>query len=484
MTELPSIPGTLVALILPWLLGLAVLTGVLRRSTGWNHPIIVGHSYFVGLFFTTLIIRAWDKLGLPLHFWGIAATLAVLAATIHYSTRRQDRAAEAPTATTQGEAWQRIAICLLLALIAYRYCGLAQEIWLRPLYPWDAWMNWAPKAVVWFNLHELAAYVSPREWLDNPGDVQSYTTGALNAWKYPETVPLIQLWGMLGAGASDQNYSNLPWLLAPLAFALALYGHLRSSGSSALVAVIACYILLSIPYLTVHAALAGYADLWLALAFGAGAMALHEWQVARNWSWGLLTFLFAFACTQLKLPGIILGGIILAVFFVSAINPSRKTVVIAASTLLAVSAFVALAGLDLEIPALGRLKISTTSIVVPHLGAYELHYRPVHAALASSLFSLSNWNIFWYLFITLLLLKTAGLEILNRPSVELQCIALVFLFFGFVFYFTHISQYVQDFTTVNRAILYIIPASVFYACRSLSQPAKRQMKADYSTIAV
>jgi hypothetical protein len=469
MTDFLLFFGTLVALILPWLLGYAFLAGLLKTSPQWNRQIILGHGYLVGLFLTTLIIRIWDMVGLPLHFWSIAALLALLATAIFLGTRNRGEVPKQARTRAPEQNWQRLIVWLLVTLIIYRYYGLASELWLKPLYPWDAWMNWAPKAVVWFNLQELATFISPQEWLASPENELSYTAGARNAWKYPVTVPLIQLWGMLAAGASDQTYSNLPWLLAPLAFSLALYGHLRNVGASALLAVTACYILLSIPYLNVHSTLAGYADLWLALAFGAAIMALSEWQVARHWSWGVLTLLFAVVCTQLKLPGVVLGGIILAVFVVSMINPGRKVALIAAFLIVPLLLFVVFNGLSLDIPSIGLVEISSTRIAVPYIGAFDLAYYPVHDALASTLFSLSNWNIFWYLFVAIITVKILRLELLMPPSLALQSIALTVLFLGFVFYFTHIHQFVLDFTTVNRAILYLVPGTVFYIFNTFYQ---------------
>lgn len=467
MTDPFSLAGTITALMLPWLFGYALLAGLFKTSPRWNTHVIVGHGYLVGLFLTTLIIRAWDAIGLPLHFWSITLFIALLTTGVYAGTRNRQGIAQQHVVKQTDQTWQRAVMWLLVILVLYRYYGLAREIWLRPLYPWDAWMNWAPKAVIWFHLGELASFISPQQWLEKPGDLLAYTTGAQNAWKYPVTVPLIQLWGMLGAGASDQNSSNLPWLLAPLAFGLALYGHLRMFGGSALLATSACYILLSIPYLGVHSVLSGYADLWLALAFGAAIMSLHEWQLSRHRSWGTLTLVFAFACTQLKLPGVVLGGIVLAVFVVSLFRPGRKFILSAIILITPVMLYITMAGVSLDIPTVGHLEVSTTRIAMPYIGTFDLNYHPVNAALATSLFSLSNWNIFWYLFVSVLVMKIFKREVFRGPTLEFQCIALTFLFFGFVFYFTHIHQYVLDFTTVNRAILYVIPVSVFYVFKYL-----------------
>ena len=61
--------------------------------------------------------------------------------------------------------WQKAVVTVLLALLAWRYLTILQELLLRPLYAWDAWMNWAPKAIVWFHLEHLIEFVNPEQWL-------------------------------------------------------------------------------------------------------------------------------------------------------------------------------------------------------------------------------------------------------------------------------------------------------------------------------
>jgi len=123
---------------------------------------------------------------------------------------------------TQPIGWQSA----LLALLAWRYAVLFEELTLRPLYAWDAWMNWAPKAVVWFHQQVLVEFAHPHDWLQQEGEVL-YTLGNRFSSDYPETVPLILLWSMLGGGTADHGAIYLPWVLVPPALGVALYGHLR-----------------------------------------------------------------------------------------------------------------------------------------------------------------------------------------------------------------------------------------------------------------
>lgn len=469
MSDSLSLMGVVISLSLPWLLGMTWVLLLLGRSSRWNYWILTGYGYLAGMFLTTLIIRLWDLVGLSLDFWWLAATLLIFTvagvATLFVALPHQ-------TVKPSGVAiprCERAIVVALLALIAYRYSGIAGEILLRPLYPWDAWMNWAPKAINWFHNSQLTQYVSPEQWLDQTDDRLAYTAGATKAWKYPVTVPLIQLWGMLGAGAVDQNYSSLPWLFAPLAFALALYGHLRLLGTSTLLATIACYVFLSLPFVNVHSALAGYADIWLAIYFGAAVLCLQEWQRNKCSSWAALTVIFSFACTQLKLPGLVLGAIILAVFALSFLARYRNAILAVLAITLVGAVCAVFVGVDINIPAVGHVVISTDMIKVPYLGSYPLRYHPVHGALMESAFSMNSWHMFWYVMAATLMAKAFTGGLLTPPSIELITLSITLLFFGLVFYFTHISAFVLDFTTVNRVLLYLIPGFLLYFFRNLEQ---------------
>ena len=486
MADSISLIGVIVALTLPWLFGYICLRCLMSSSCRWNRWIISGHSYLVGIVLTTLVMRLWDSSGLPLHYWSLVATISALAVGACLVLRLLPVTPSMTTASPAMQKWEVALVILFLLLITYRYMGIAQEIVLRPLYPWDAWMNWAPKAVTWFNLNDLALYISPEDWLQSPQNVTDYTTGARNAWKYPITVPLIQLWGMLGAGSADQTLSNLPWLLAPLAFALALYGHLKLLGASTLLATAACYILLSIPYISVHTALAGYADLWLALAFGAATLSLHEWQQSRHWSWWVLALFFAITCTQLKLPGLVLGAIILTMSLISLLNPSKNTKLIAALSTASLLIYAAFIGISFSVPSVGLVEIVPGKIALPYLGTFQLEYQSVHHALIETIFHMINWNTLWYLPGILLIIKLISKAYLQPASLELQAITLLMLFLLFIFYFTHFSEFILDYSTVNRVLLYAVPVMVFYLFKSttLWKPSDCVLRTNVTTHSV
>lgn len=462
-----SLFGLITSLLMPWLLGGVWTYYLLRKSGSWNIFIILGHGYLAGLFLTTLIIRGWDFLGAPLNYWGFVIVIVSFSAAGVIAIRSQTATPRHRSPSTSLAHWQAVSISLIILLIVYRYATLTQELFLRPLFPWDAWMNWAPKAIVWYHNKSLVPYTSPNIWLNTTENTLAYTLGNWSAWKYPATVPLIQLWSMLGAKTSDHTLIYIPWLMVSLSLGLTIYGHLRLRGTSTLTATLACYFLLNLPYFNVHTTLAGYADIWLATAFGLATLALHEWQKSRHWSYGFLAIFFAIACAQLKTPGIVLGAIIAIVFLASLIKLSRSLTVVICSLAVITLAHILLFGIDVDIPKIGQVSISTSVIELPKLGRFELSFHPIHKAFFTALYTMLSWSEIWYLLVLMLIIKLAKHDFSQATSPGLISLFLASIFVVFVFYFTKKYVSAMNLTSINRAILYLIPSFIFYVFNNL-----------------
>jgi hypothetical protein len=278
---------------------------------------------------------------------------------------------------------------------------------------------------------------------------------------YPLTVPLIQLWGALGINSVDHHYILIPWLLASVAMGLALYGHLRLLGVSSLAATASCYLLLNMPYINVHVALAGYADIWMAAAFSLGALSLNQWVESRQRPYAAFAIVFAIMCTQLKIPGIIMGGIILAVMLFSLIRtrvaPWRAPLAILLTAFLTIL----LLGVDFNLQGVGRVALSTNAITLPYIGQYEFSYHPVSEALFTTTFLMLNWNLLWYVFPACLALAFFRKRHGDKYLSILVMIAGALIFIAFVYYFTDRYRFALDYTQINRALIYVTPLMVF-----------------------
>ena len=474
-----SVTGTLVALLLPLAMGTVWTYWLLARTGRWHPALVAGHGYLLGVFFITLLIRAWDALGLALSFLGISAiALAItLCGVVLLRMQRLPPRVSPPSAAVP--LWQTALTLLLIALVALRYATMLEELLLRPLFPWDAWMNWAPKAVVWYHYGELVPFADIATWLAEPAEARTHIEGAKNAWKYPIGVPLVQLWGMLGAGTSDHTVIYLPWLFIGLATGAALYGHLRLNGAPTVLSVTAVYALLNMPFVNVHSVLAGYADLWIAAAFGCAVFALHEWSRDRQWQYGLIAVLLAIFCAQLKTPGIIMGAIVLVTLVLVRLNLQRRAWLALAAAATAVSLFFVFVGIDLHIPAVGKLTINDARITVPYIGNFQIAFHNVSAAIATVLFDMINWNLLWYLLVPLALLLAARPQLRRGLNTGITALSITLVFLFFVYFFTERYQFAEDYTQVNRALIYTVPVSILLIFSVL----QRLLEAGYSHVA-
>jgi hypothetical protein len=462
MDDLISYPGLIASLLLPWITGVVFTRALLRNSGRYNWFIVIGQGYFAGIFATTVLMRVSDWVGAGLHFRGMAAVLALLGIVGVIIQVSQRTPGNQPVASASIPHWHKAVVTVLLALLAWRYLTLLQELLLRPLYAWDAWMNWAPKAIVWFHLEQLIGFVDPQQWLSQGPGLNNYTLGNAQASHYPPAVPLILLWSMLGAGTWDHSYLFLPWFLVPVNLGLALYGHLRLNGRSVLTATVACYLLLSMPFVNVHSALAGYADIWVAAAFGLAVFALNEWQRNRSSSYGILLLLMALFCSQLKAPGIVLALILIAIFIRSVINLGHKTELAVTSSLAVLIALIFWLTVDVDIPHFGRLIIRTDFISIPDLGTYRFAYHAVWHRFLESMLLMINWNIFWYLLAALVVGAALRGDLLRPPEPDTLAAAAALAFVFLVLSFKEDYMSLTLLSTLNRALLYPIPALMFY----------------------
>lgn len=477
MADSISLSGLLVSLFLPWLLGCVWIRWLLLRSGRLNWFIVAGQGYLVGIGITTLSMKLADWADIGLHFWPMVSFLALLVFAGIALQIRQTAPLKQTNVAMPLAGWHRIVVGILLLLLVWRYLTLLQELILRPLYAWDAWMNWAPKAIVWFHLGELADFVNPSEWLLQGPDDQSYTLGNRQASEYPPTVPLILLWGMMGTGSWDNSFILLPWLLLAINFGLVLYGHLRLNGSSVLCSTIACYMLLGLPYYNVHTVLAGYADIWLAAAFGMSVFALREWHLNRAWPYALLCLVTAVLCSQLKTPGIVLAIILFGAFIRSLINANYRREILLLCCLTAFFLALLLFGLDLQVPAVGRFVINTEVISLPLLGEHSLEFHPVWSAFLGTMFEMINWHLSWYLFVVLLLAMALRGSFGKQAAPDTFAITGALLFVFFVFFFTEHHRAATNFVTINRALLYVVPALIYYLFLQLNAVGNRSGQA-------
>src|SRR5512134_626796 len=149
----------IVGLLLPWLLGIALLVVVRDRHRALADPgelaWIVGAGYLAGAFVLTLWMRILSLAGIHFGVVVIALPLLALAAALTWIEWRRERAAifgttaQALVALARSPGLSRgarVVWILAIAWLALRFLLLGLEVAWQPLYPWDAWIQWATKA--------------------------------------------------------------------------------------------------------------------------------------------------------------------------------------------------------------------------------------------------------------------------------------------------------------------------------------------------
>jgi hypothetical protein len=299
---------------LPLWLGIALLLALPRvRAASAEGEVawLVGGGYLAGAFLLTVWMRLLSLAGIKFGVAAIGLPLAAIAAALTFVVVKRERATLRPAfasalralvASPNLSGAMRVVWWVVVAWLALRYALLALEVASRPLYPWDAWTQWATKARVWYELGHLVPFARLEAWYAANG--AAYFDASP---EYPPTMPLLQVWSCVVLGRWDDTLMNWPWWQIAVALTLLVYGGLRALAASAPVALAGAFLVASLPLANVHVALAGYADLPLAAYYTAAALALLRWIDRRNAADAACAILFAIACTQVKNPRLVLG---------------------------------------------------------------------------------------------------------------------------------------------------------------------------------
>ncbi|MEM1114456.1 MAG: hypothetical protein AAGI11_21265 [Pseudomonadota bacterium] len=460
----PSLSGLAVALALPLILGAAFmynLVGERRRPIS----LLLGFGYPLGVFFTSLSLRTWASLGATPAFWPLCSILVAVSIALFVLGRRRkapvsfpasDVSTSFPIAVTRAE---QLLLSVIVVLLAWRGFGLVSELVWRPLFAWDAWMNWSPRAIIWFELQEYVSVVNPQAWLEQGDSENLYTLGNKDASDYPKLVPGLIWWTMLGAGTSDSNLLYLPWALIWCSSGLALFGYLRALGIAFVWALISAYLLLSMPYLNVHAALAGYADIWVMAFYGLAILALSAYFAGAGSAWLVLALLMIVGCADTKRPGLVLAAMVF-LLWLGAWLPIAVGYKVGVMLVTVVVILIGLAvGIDTELPGLGVVVLSFQEVSLPYLGSSTIEYRPGYLPMLDSMFNMSNWHLLWYLFIAVIVMECLRRRLASFLRFELVGTLALLIFLLAVYSLTDHYDNAISHVTLSRTLLYaVIPA--------------------------
>jgi len=350
----------------------------------------------------------------------------------------------------------------LVGLLAVHAALMADEILLRPMYPWDAWAAWLLKPKAWMLGGHLDAFVGFDEWLaDTSGTLRTTQT-----WSYPEALGRLAVWFASAWGDWNAGVVGAIWFALWVALLAGVYGGLRALGLARDRTVVAVYALGSLPLINVHVALAGYADLWIATLIAFSCLSWMRGLETGTRGPLVLAALFALLLPAVKLEGAI-WLVLLAGTMLYARMPLRfRRIALVLAPVIGVGIVAAyLLRVPLIAPALDRIGLSADT------GALLAHAPAVIGAAADGLFSQYNWHLFWVAVALTLAVRFATL----KQSAPLRFLGL-FLLLGSVFLFalfvlTPAGKWAESYTAVNRLSLQIVPAMLVFAALLWREPA-------------
>ena len=454
--------------LLAWLLPLFTGAGLWwlaigGRRFGGDIAASLGTGWLIGVFVAALCAR-WRAAGDTVHALELAAPWLIGLGVLAWAgaaLRLHASAASLPRSRGQGDrvagGW-RVLWWLLLGLIVVRLLLLGEEAALRPVFPWDAWSAWAVKPKSWMLLGRADAYVPMVDWLAQP----HAPLRTMAAWNYPELLAWIEVWFASGAGGWNEPLVDLAWCGALAAFALAGYGHARGLGLHAWQAMALVYALVSLPLVDAHVALAGYADLWMALTLGLAAFAWSRWLLWREPGQWLLAVALAACLPAIKLEGAV-WLLAFAVVVVLDLLPARWRWRVAAAAVALLGLGLLLGGFGLPMPGLGRVGLAWGQVTIPGVATFALSWHAVGEALLSSLFTLPNWHLLWYVLPALVLLRWRALRRDHAAHLLGALVLLQLSFLFLLFFLTSAAAWAEDFTSSNRLILQMVPTLFVFA---------------------
>ncbi len=460
----------LIAWLLPLLAGMGLWQIALGRAHGtaqWAG--VVGYGYVVGMLLAgalTAALSSGDTQHALRHAGSVLALIAAIgwAWSWKFGTAKATLPSHAPLLS-----WHRLLFFLLIVLLLIRVFVLLDEVWLRPTFPWDAWAAWAVKPKSWYLLGHGEKYVSASVWLAQTDSALRTTT----TWHYPTLLGWMQVWFASAAGEWNEPMVNLPWVGIWIALLLATYAQLRELGLMPLRAMIAIYALGSLPLLNAHVALAGYADLWLAALFGMAVLIWLLWLQQRRPMQLIAALALGLCLPTIKLEGAVWMACFFSIVFLAAL-PARPRKWLVVATILISIFGLAIGGFELPLPGLGLVRITWGEIDIPGMGTLLLQWHSVGREMFATLYSLPNWHLLWFLAPLIIVLRWR--EFLRHENIQLlgSLLLLCGLFLFVLFFFTEASRWAEDFTSANRLIMHITPATIVLLALLLRDAGRNQ----------
>ena len=451
----------MIAAALPWAAGYFCLAAIEKRlGAGSANPFRqVGYGLFVGYAGLQAIVLSYDSLAGAITFWPITIILAVLvvAASLFHGKSATGPATgpDRPLPQSLASSATNFFSAFLIVWIILHLTLNSIEILHRPVFPWDASLNWMYRAKAWFYEGTITALDSPQQWLEGTGQALYNVPGN----HYPTFTPIVALWSAVSLGQWSETLVALPLLFCGVALTAGMYGQCRDYGLPRWLSLIGTYLLISLPLAGAHLSLAGLADIWMAGFTGLGFVALLH-GVMRSDHYQVLLGLFMIALGAAnKLEGAIWFAAALLTFALEK-RPQGTVASLSIVTGLALVGVLATGVTHVDLPLVGGLGVIENRLHIPFIGSYAIQSFDLWDDYRDNFFAGGTWHLLW----TLVLLTAASLLFL--PSGQPR--RTIAIFYGvilcaqmFIFQATESGNWAEDWTAINRLPLHFAPVLAF-----------------------
>lgn len=309
-------------MLLPWVLGTAMLYALLRELRTWRtaeHLILIGAGAYLGyitlagLLFALLHFElspfSWR---LPVAWAGVLGLCWGLGLGLWRRRHGQMHWALAPPSVALVHSGRMHTVLTLVAGLWLAGLALwtAWEVWYNPLLAWDAVWSWGK-----YTNQQLTVAMSDEPFMSVP----EWTV-------HPSTLVMVSMWSAYWSGWSEYAILSLaPWGMLYLGTLLVTLGVMLALTGSWLLAFAMTGMVMSAPMIESHAALGGYADLWVMGGLVAGVGVLTGIRSARK---TLILWLIAVALVlsvaALKNNSVVYSAVVLLAIALAVLLTSRR----------------------------------------------------------------------------------------------------------------------------------------------------------------
>ena len=245
----------------PWLFGAAAAVLLLPRFAQTprlgTYMASVGLGGYLGYIVLGLTLLVIDRFGLTafnitvVYAFGFVTMVALCMAFSHLFRNRRELLVRSPETPLSLSGWFLFALLAGLIIMS-----VYSTLWL-PGQAWDNFSFWSTSALSFID-HSIS--------LDNRSG-----SHFIYEYRHPLTLPVISAWSAWSSTLLNGVTSGFwPWLFVWLSIGLVVMGYALEKTSSLIWSYFLSLAALSIPLVENHALLAGYGEIWIAIALAGG----------------------------------------------------------------------------------------------------------------------------------------------------------------------------------------------------------------------